>query len=545
MVTQNDTPLISVIIVNYKVPDEICQLLRSLQQAELYEATEVIIVDNASQDSSSEIVTDAFPNVTWIPLKNNIGFGKACNVGTQNSRGKYLLFLNPDTLVSQNTLRVSVDFLESHPDVGIMGPKIINPNGSFQPQCRRSFPTPFNAFVYLSGLGKLFPKSKLFGQYNLTYLNPDIGMEVDAISGSFMFMRHSLFKDIGGFDKAFFMYGEDLDICARCREHGYKVWYNPDTQIIHFSGRSCIKNIIRSRIAFYEAMIIFSKKYRHSYGAFFPGWLLTIGAIFLAGLNIGGILLKSFAAIFIDLLVVNIVIWAVTSTRFHFSPSIKLNPYIGDNILIMLGMHILISLCFLLTYTYRGVYSSKRYSTKNTLFSGLIASILFIACVFFIKSMAFSRLAFAGSAIITSLILVAWREILPRSITQLKRWVYSTGKVMIIGNGPIASAILKDTEQDKTAQICGIIWPKNSENMPGDFQGYPVLGSMQELSSILKRQKADLLLIATNESWYSSVIEALTFAPHKHLAIRWVPHRLFESLPDTIPDSIPLNDFSL
>ena len=116
---------------------------------------------------------------------------------------------------------------------------------------------------------------------------------------------------------------------------------------------------------------------------------------------------------------------------------------------------------------------------------------------------------------------------------------------MIVGNGPIASAILKDIEQDKTAQICGIIWPENSENMPGDFQGYPVLGSMQELSSILKRQKADLLLIATNESWYSSVIEALTFAPHKHLAIRWVPHRLFESLPDTIPDSIPLNDFSL
>ena len=545
MVTQDATLLISVIIVNYKVGDEICQLLRSLMQAELYEKTEIIIVDNASSDNSSEIVTTVFPNVTWIPLKNNIGFGKACNVGVQNSRGKYLLFLNPDTLVSENTLRVSVDFLDSHPDVGIMGPKIINPSGSFQPQCRRSFPTPFNAFVYLSGLSKLFSKSKLFGQYNLTYLNPDTGMEVDAISGSFIFIRHSLFKEIGGFDKAFFMYGEDLDICARCREHGYKVWYNPETQIIHFLGRSCIKNKIRSRMAFYEAMIIFSKKYRHSYGAFFPGWLITIGAFFLAGLNIVGILLKSFNAIFIDLLVVNIVIWATTSIRFHFTPLIKLNPYTGDNIFIMLSMHILITLCFLLTYTYRGVYSSKRYSTKNTLFSGLIASILFIACVFFIKSMAFSRLAFAGSAIITSLILVAWREVLPRSITQLKRWIYSTGKVMIIGNGPIASALLKDTEQDKTAQICGIIWPQNSENMPGDFQGYPVLGSMPELSSILKRQKADLLLIATNESWYSSVIEALTFVPHQHLTIRWVSHRLFESLPDTIPNPIPLNDFSV
>ncbi len=543
MATQNDTPLISVVIVNYKVPDEICQLLRSLRQAELYDKTEVIIVDNASKDNSHEIISKEFPDTTWIPLKSNIGFGKACNVGTQNSRGNYLLFLNPDTLVSQNTLRVSVDFLESHPDVGIMGPKIIKPDGSFQPHCRRSFPTPFNAFTYLFGLSKLFPKSKLFGQYNLSYLNPDASMEVDAISGSFIFMRHSLFKDIGGFDKAFFMYGEDLDICVRCREHGYKAWYNPDTQIIHFSGKSCTKNMIRSRIAFYESMVIFSKKYRHSYGAFFPGWVLIIGAIFLAGMNIGGILLKSFRAIFIDLLVVNIIIWAVTSIRFYFLPAVS--PYFGDNTLLMLGMHIIMSLCFLLIYSYQGVYSSKRYSAGNTLISGLIASILFLTGVFFIKSMAFSRVAFAISAILIPLILVAWRELLPRSLSRLKQWIYSTGKVMIIGSGPIASALIKDTELDKTAQICGIIWPSNSDTMPGEFEGYPVLGDMKNLSSVLKRQKADLLLIATNESWYSSVIEALTFVHLKHLKIRWVPLSLFENSPDKITDPIPLNDFSI
>lgn len=545
MAAQNNQPLISVVIVNYKVPDEICQLLRSLQQVELYDKTEVIIVDNASHDNSYDTITKEFPDIKWIPLKNNIGFGKACNVGTQNSLGNYLLFLNPDTLISQNTLRVSVDFLESHPDVGIMGPKIIKPNGSFQPQCRRSFPTPFNTFTYLFGLSTLFPKSKLFGQYNLTYLNPDIGMEVDAISGSCMFMRHSLFKDIGGFDKAFFMYGEDLDICARCREHGYKVWYNPDTQIIHFYGKSCTKNMIQSRIAFYEAMIIFSKKYRHSYGAFFPGWVLILGALLLAGMNIGGILLKSFRAIFIDLFVVNITIWAATTIRFQLLESFKVNPYIGGSVFIMVGMHILISLCFLLTNAYRGVYSSKRYSAANTFISGLIASIIFLSGLFFIKSMAISRIAFALATLLISVILVAWREFLPRSITQLKRWIYSTGKVMVIGNGLIASTLIKHIEQDKTAQICGIIWPTNNDSMPGEFEGYPVLDTMANLSSSLKRQKADLLLIATNESWYSAVIEALSFIHLRHLKIRWVPHALFENPPEKIPDPIPLNDFSV
>ncbi len=251
MSTRNNGPLVSIVIVNYKVPHEICQLLRSLRQAELYDSTEIIIVDNASQDDSRTTITTAFPEVSWIALKNNIGFGKACNVASQNSKGKYLLFINPDTLVSQNTLQVSVDFLEKHPEVGIMGPKVIKPDGTFQPHCRRSFPTPFNIFSHMTGLSKMFPKSELFGKYNLTYVNPDASMEVDAVSGSYMFMRLSLFKTIGGFDETFFMYGEDLDLCVRCQEKGYKVWYHPDTQIIHFKGKSCTKNMIRARMAFY------------------------------------------------------------------------------------------------------------------------------------------------------------------------------------------------------------------------------------------------------------------------------------------------------
>ncbi len=544
MSTQNSRPLVSIIIVNYKVPDEICQLLRSVQKADLSDQTEVIIVDNASDDNSQRIVTDAFPGTTWIALKNNIGFGKACNVGSQSAQGTYLLFINPDTLISENTLRVSVDFLASHPEVGIMGPKIIEPDGSFQMQCRRSFPTPFNAFAHFTGLSRLFPKSPRFGQYKLNHINPDTSMEVDAVSGSFMFLRHELFKDLGGFDKAFFMYGEDLDLCARCRRLGYKVWYNSETQIVHFKGKSSTKNAIRARIAFWEAMIIFSKKYRHSYGAFFPGWFLTINILILGGLNIATILFKSFAACFIDLIFINVTLWAIVTARYHFLPAGV--PYTKSQVHLWIGMHIIMSICFLIAYVYQGIYSSERYTKRNAFIAGFLASILFFTGVFFIKAMAFSRMSFALSAICIPLVLVGWRMVLPRIVTSVKGWVFTTGKVIILGNGPVAARLIKEIELDKTARIAGIIWPSDdSETMPGEFEGYPVLGKINECRQILGRQKANLLVIATTESWYSALIEALAFSHLRHLTIRWVPNELFETPAEQLPATIPLNDFSV
>lgn len=544
MSEKNTDPLISVIIVNYKVPDEICQLLRSLRQAELYDKTEILIVDNASGDNSQEIVTKTFTEVSWISLKNNIGFGKACNVATQNSKGKYLLFINPDTLISDNTLCISIEFLESHPHVGIMGPKIITADGSFQPGCRRGFPTPLSSFAYMFGINKLFPKSKVLGKYHYTNISPDMSMEVDAVSGSFMFMRHELFTEIGGFDKSFFMYGEDLDLCVRCREHGKKVWYNPETQIVHFKGKSSTKNLLQSRIAFYQAMVLFSKKYRNSYGAFFPGWFLTLGIFIQAGLNLGTIFFKSYIACFIDFLLINITIIGVTVLRFQQDAFIRF--YSSESIINTTILHILISLCFLITYAYRGIYSTERYSARNALYSGLAASIIFLTGIYFIKIIAYSRIVFGVSAVIISLILVGWREFLPRIIENVKQSIYSTGKVLIIGNDPIASALIKEKELDKSASIFGIIWPIiDTKEIPGEFDGYPVLGSINNLSTVLKKQRIDLLIVATTESWYSAVIEALTFLRPKHLSIQWVPLELFNKTKEQIPDPIPLNDFSV
>ena len=524
------------------MPDFLQRALRSLRQAQLYDQTEVIVIDNASRDDSKRCITEEFPEIQWIGLKSNIGFGKACNVGARCAHGTFVLFINPDTLVSQNTLSECYNFFNRHDRVGIIGPKILNPDGSLQVSCRRSFPTPPVAFYRLAGLSKLFPKSRHFGQYNLTYLDPEQASEVDAVSGSFMFMRLSLFQDIGGFDESFFMYGEDLDLCWRVKEKGHAVWYDPNTQIIHFKGRSSAKMSFAARKAFYEAMVIFSRKYTHLHKSFFPGWLIVAAIVSLATRTIAANLFKTFTATLIDFLLINIVLFTGISFRFAFS--ILESPYVGNNTLTMIGMHILLSASFISIFAYRGVYSKGRYSVGNTLVSGIMASVVFMSCVYFVKSMAFSRIAFLISTICITLMLLAWREVMPRIISRFKRLIYSTGKVIIIGNDDVSAALIKNFEEDKTARIQGVLWPM-PEKHPGVFMGYPVLDTIENIRMVLERDQVDLLLIATAQPWYSYVIEALSSPKIKNLTIRWIPHELFAKKPEHLPPVIPLHDFTV
>jgi GT2 family glycosyltransferase len=536
------TALISIVIVHYKVPDFLQRAMRSLKEARLYEQSEVIIVDNASQDHAKESIAEEFPEVQWIGLKSNIGFGKACNVGAKCAQGTFVLFLNPDTLVSHNALSECVHFYETNKRVGLIGPKILNPDGSLQVSCRRSFPTPPVALYRLAGLSRLFPKSKVFGQYNLTYLDPEKASEVDAVSGSFMFMPLALFQELGGFDESFFMYGEDLDLCWRVKEKGYMVWYDPQTQIIHFKGKSSEKKIFTSRKAFYEAMVIFSRKYRSLHKAFFPGWLINAAIVTLATRTIAANLLKTFTATTIDFVLINAVLFAGISVRFALS-ALK-SPYRGSNVLVMIGMHALLTAGFISIFTYRGVYAKGRYSTGNTLISGALASMAFMSCLYFVKSMAFSRIAFLLSTICITLISAGWREGIPRIKGRFKKLIYSTGKVVVIGNDTVTSRLLKNLEEDKSAQIFGVLWPK-PEKFPGEFMGYPVLGTIDDIRLILEHNHVDLLLIATKQPWYSYVIEALSSSKVKNLTIRWVPVELFSQNQNILPQVIPLHDFTV
>lgn len=532
--------VISIVIVNYKVPEYLIETLRSIRQADLYNQAEIIVVDNASHDASHQIITSEFPTVTWIQLKHNIGFGKACNVGARSAQSNYLLLLNPDTVIAKNTLSVAYTFMEQHPDVGLMGPKIINTDGTLQASCKRGFPTPAVTFYHFCGFSKLFPRSQRFGRYNLSFIDPDESSEVDAISGSFMFARKALYEHISGFDERFFLYGEDLDLCHRIRQTGSKIWYHPETQIIHRKGKSSAKSLLRSRIAFYEAMILFSRKYSKTNQAFLPRWLVFLGIILLSITNIALNLIRHFIAVFIDLTIINTFLWGAITLRFPPDG----NPYHTFDMWYMLGIHSLLSSSFILLFVYNGIYQKRRYSVSNALLSGLLATTLFSACIYFVPQFALSRIAFATSSVLISFFLVGWRQMASLSLKRFRLLTFSPDKILIVGNSALTSKIIKSIEKSRSGKIVGIIW--NNETVhPGEFSGYPVLGVLDNLKDILSRNRVDSLIIATHHPWYSHIIDVLSNLSMKNMTIQWVPQDITALPLDQLPDEIPLRDFSI
>lgn len=254
---------LSVIIVNYNVREFIEQCLTSVQAAmiNLNEEGEIIVVDNNSTDGSIEFLQKKFTGVKYITNKENLGFAKACNQGIRISSGKYVLFLNPDTIVPGECFQTCFSFFVSHDEVGAVGVKMMNEKGRYLKESKRGFPSPTASFFKLFGLARLFPKSKLFARYYLGHLDANKNHEVDVVAGAFMMVPREILDKVGGFDESFFMYGEDIDLSYRIQKAGYKNYYLAETYIIHFKGKSSQqKNSDRTRI-FYGAMDTFVKKH--------------------------------------------------------------------------------------------------------------------------------------------------------------------------------------------------------------------------------------------------------------------------------------------
>ncbi|MEM8598978.1 MAG: glycosyltransferase family 2 protein [Bacteroidota bacterium] len=269
-----DTLDVSVVIVNYNVRGFLEQALSSVQRAVRGLRAEVFVVDNNSVDGSVAMVRERFPDVHVIANRENVGFARANNQAIREARGRLLFILNPDTLVQEDTIERMVAFMDAHPDAGAVGCRILNPDGTFAPESRRAFPTPSVAFYRMTGLARLFPHSPTFGRYNLTYLPKDEVCEVDALSGSCMLVRAEALRGAGPhvedptrtegaglFDESFFMYGEDLDWCYRIQQAGWRIYYTPDTQLIHYKGECTKKGELRYVRLFYGAMIKFSEKH--------------------------------------------------------------------------------------------------------------------------------------------------------------------------------------------------------------------------------------------------------------------------------------------
>lgn len=223
---------------------------------------EIIVVDNNSVDGSQKMVRDKFAEtVLLIENRDNPGFSKANNQGIREATGKYVLLLNPDTVVEENTFIKCFQFMNSRPDVGALGVKMIDGQGKFLPESKRALPTPWVSFYKIFGFSALFPKSRRFGKYHLSYLDKDQNHEIEILSGAFMWMRMEVLDKIGLLDETFFMYGEDVDLSYRVIQAGYKNYYFAETQIIHYKGESTKKGSLNYVRVFYNAMIIFAEKH--------------------------------------------------------------------------------------------------------------------------------------------------------------------------------------------------------------------------------------------------------------------------------------------
>ena len=281
---------LSVIIVNYRVKYLLEQTLRSVEQAMHGITGEVIVVDNLSGDDSIAFSKERHPQVIYIENQENVGFARANNQAIAQGRGEYTLILNPDTIITPQCLQEGIAWMRSHPKCGAIGARMMDGNGVFLPESKRSFPTPWVSFCKIFGLSKLFPRSPWFAKYHLRYLSDEEPQCVDILSGAYMLCRTGLLQQLGGFDEDFFMYGEDIDLSYRIVKAGYENWFLP-TPMIHYKGESTHKDSMRYVRIFYDAMLIFYRKHFPRFNViFYP--IVKLGVIVRAGMAMAKRLLK-------------------------------------------------------------------------------------------------------------------------------------------------------------------------------------------------------------------------------------------------------------
>lgn len=254
--------LLSVVIVTYNSQPTIKNCLTSLFQSTKAFKTEIFVVDNNSKDSTIQIISKDFPQVKLIRNSENIGFGRANNLAFKKIQGEFLLILNPDVIVNQNSISSLLNNIKKNEKFGFVTPKLVLSNGKIDLACKRSFPTPEVSFYKMFFLHKFFPKNQKFTAYNLSTFPENENFSVDAISGAFMLCRISLLQKIGYFDEDFFMYGEDLDLCLRAQNAGFENAYFGRIEAIHLKSVSS-KNLtnFKSIFEFYKAMLIFYNKH--------------------------------------------------------------------------------------------------------------------------------------------------------------------------------------------------------------------------------------------------------------------------------------------
>ena len=517
---------ISIIIVNYNVKHYLANCIESICDSDYNGDIDIIVVDNNSYDGSVSMIRERFPFVKLIENDKNLGFAKGVNLGLRIAFGDYIILLNPDTVVEERTLSVLYNYMEENPEVGICGPKIINADGSLQLACKRSFPTPWVALPKILGLSKIFPNGKWTGKYNLTYLNSNQIHSVEAISGSFMFMRRSVLINVGELDETFFMFGEDLDFCYRSIQSGFEIHYVPYTQIIHYKGESVKSSPHDSTGWFYQAMDLFVNKHFSTTASILTKAVLKIGISLKKGSSFFVSSLVPLLPVLLDLFMVVIAFFIAITLRFgSFEPVVN----------VYFPVLTLYSLFWISVGGIFQIYSRFVLAYNRAMLSSILGFLLSVAFTYFFKQIAYSRAVILGASLIITLLIPGWRLVahVLKSRGFFRNLVLGQAPIFsrparIVGGGSEGQRIAQKMGRrpDTGIYIVGFVDPNPEALIFSDKEIsslHLILGSTDAINSIVVRYEIRELIFTSDRLDNKEIVKIMDNTKHLRLTYRVVP----------------------
>lgn len=509
---------ISVVIVNYKVKEYIANLLNSLQKAQYNLKLQIFVVDNDSGDDSIAYLKKQFPYVEYIQNKENVGFGKANNQAIQKAEGKFTLIINPDTLVSEDTLTTLVDHMNKNELCGAAGCKILNPDGTFAPESRRSVPTIGSAASKVFGLNNLFPKSKFFGKYYMSWLDEDKASEVPVLSGSFMFWRTEVLQELDGFDERFFMYAEDIDLCYRLQQTKYHIDYVPETSIIHYKGESTKKGDLRYIRIFNQALYqFFEKHYTSRYSTLFRIFIyfaIVLKTIF----SFFSTKFRQFSLVMYDLIFLNFSLLLAFCIRFRFDMPFILRPEHLD----FLWINAILSALYLISAGIVEFYRFKKLSISAHLKALLISYVGIIIITFFARELAYSRLIFVFSFFIAIFFTITFRlfRINSQGSATVSSGRLRNARILIVGDEDAAEALSTKihSRPDWSYEVVGFV-----SNSPLQTDSETYLGSLPQLRDLVNAYRIDQVFFALQSISYKEMLKVISQLQHEDVIFKLIP----------------------
>ncbi len=506
---------LSIIIVNYNVKYFIDQCLLSVEKAIENIDAEIFVVDNNSADGSCSMIKEKYKNVYLIANKKNTGFSYANNQAIKMAKGEYVLLLNPDTVVEEDSFEKCLSFMNNHKDAGALTVKMIDGKGHYLPESKRGLPTPCTAFYKIFGLTKLFPKSKKFARYYLGHLNKDEINEIEILPGAFMFMRKNCLENVGYLDEDYFMYGEDIDLSYRLLKSGYKNYYFPKTTIIHYKGESTKKSSVNYVLVFYNAMIIFARKHFSKKNAKIFSLFIKLAIYFRASIAILNRAIKKvilpifdFGFIFLSYLIIK-PIWE----NYLFG---EIGSYPKEFLFIAVPIYIII---WLNSIAFYGSY--KKHIKPLNIIKGTTIGTIIILLIYSLvpESYRFSRALIILGYINTTLVTFSTRLIISNISYFPQKLIFNNKlRTLILGSKDEILRVKNILEKTQlNPQIIGYVAPENFK--PDNFY----LGELSQLHEIIIINKADEVIFCAKDISSQQIIKNMLKLSNSEINFKIAP----------------------